>query len=133
MCERSNFPLWNLCEKKEKKGHVAQWTRACGYEPQSRGFESLLAQRIKKYVKKNVFFKNFRKKTFCFSQAFFSKNEQGVFFWMFEKICDLFAKVKNFSEKQWKKFITMQWNRRKNLLTFCKLWLTCSFFLFCVK
>lgn len=25
-------------------GHVAQWTRACGYEPQGRGFESLLAQ-----------------------------------------------------------------------------------------
>ena len=25
-------------------GLVAQWTRACGYEPQSRGFESLLAQ-----------------------------------------------------------------------------------------
>ena len=27
-------------------GHVAQWTRACGYEPQSRGFESLLAQKM---------------------------------------------------------------------------------------
>ena len=26
-----------------RKGLVAQWTRACGYEPQSRGFESLLA------------------------------------------------------------------------------------------
>lgn len=24
-------------------GHVAQWTRACGYELQCRGFESLLA------------------------------------------------------------------------------------------
>lgn len=31
--------------KKIQKGHVAQWTRACGYEPQSRGFESLLAQK----------------------------------------------------------------------------------------
>lgn len=37
------------------KGLVAQWTRACGYEPQSRGFESLLAH-FETFVW-NVFYK----------------------------------------------------------------------------
>jgi hypothetical protein len=34
----------------QNEGHVAQWTRACGYEPQSRGFESLLAQNKKDQI-----------------------------------------------------------------------------------
>lgn len=37
------------------KGLVAQWTRACGYEPQGRGFESLLAHgnRVLKKINKH--------------------------------------------------------------------------------
>lgn len=38
--------------KLSNQGHVAQWTRACGYEPQSRGFESLLAQKIETFFEK---------------------------------------------------------------------------------
>ena len=33
-----------------RKELVAQWTRACGYEPQGRGFESLLARKKKNHT-----------------------------------------------------------------------------------
>jgi len=48
-----------LCFK--YKGLVAQWTRAHGYEPWGRGFESLLAQKEKEEREKNIFF--LKKKT----------------------------------------------------------------------
>lgn len=37
-----------------QKGLVAQWTRARGYEPRCRGFESLLAQMLKKVTETGI-------------------------------------------------------------------------------
>ena len=72
------------------EGHVAQWTRACGYEPQSRGFESLLAHKIKTSTLSNIPSSVFlNKKVILFQKAFtcicisklifFKKNEQLLF------------------------------------------------------
>lgn len=44
LLNKKNFFIIGYKKNLKKLGLVAQWTRALGYEPRCRGFESLLAQ-----------------------------------------------------------------------------------------